>query len=382
MWKRVVSLVLLGSLLLAGGIWLGRQPWFALPSSTTGEELISPWLGEGEDPTPLNKYSLVNLPAYPFATSKIEVGPVATVEEAYREYPFTYTSLGKTMSGLLTAPSDLSSVTGDTPVIVMVRGWAPAESYFAGMGTSPAARQLARAGYVTIAPDFFGYGESDADYEDTWEGRFVKPIAVIELIRSIQAGGLDLGEAQIAPNPALGIWAHSNGGQITLSVLEVLGEPIPTTLWAPVTAPFPYSILYFGWEEPDEGKQQRAWINYFDEQYDVFDFTVTQHVDKLAGPLQIHHGSADEAAPQVWSTAFVKLLAAENERRADVTAEYNRRITADATSAGSVQPASQPPEPIDYEYFQYPGADHNLRPVENWNVAVNRDIEFFNAELQ
>ena len=153
----------------------------------------------------------------------------------------------------------------------------------------------------------------------------------------------------------LGIWAHSNGGQIALTTLEILNQPIPTSLWAPVTAPFPYSLLFFSDENEDEGKATRKWIAQFEQDYDVYEFSLTQHLDLLQGELQLHHGTLDEAALKSWSDEFVAKVKTENKSR-------------------------QANQQIKINYFSYPGADHNLQP--GWNTAIQRDIEFFGRKLK
>lgn len=293
----------------------------------------------------------------------------------YSSYQFSYTTLGKRMTGQANLPKSFDA---DTPVIVMVRGYVPPEIYTSGVGTKSAAAVLAENGYLTLAPDFFGYGESDPDFEDSWEGRFVKPLNVVELIKSVESNSLqyspDLGGAEIPHSSSqIGIWAHSNGGQIALTSLEILQQPIPTTLWAPVTVPFPYSVLFYSDESQDEGKASRAWVSIFEKDYDVFDFSLTQHIDLLRGPLQIHHGITDDAALIAWSREFVDKLQAENTRRAEMLADEEASPTAETT------PEQPKLDPIEFEYFEYPDTDHNMKP--NWNKVIQRDLDFFKQNL-
>jgi len=352
---------------MAAGLFLGQQELFSRWRQTG---LISPFVADSQKNKSLNQYSLNNLKDYPFATSQIKVGEVLNHGEGFTEYPFTYQTMGKTMSGLLTVPVSLPKNQADQKVIIMLRGWVPTEDYVSGIGTSPAARFFAQQGYITLAPDFFGYGQSDSEPADTWEARFIKPLNVIELIKSVREYGV--AEVGLQPQTNLYLWAHSNGGQIALSVLEVLSEPIPTTLWAPVTAPFPYSILFFSDELEDEGKEQRAYIGLFEKNYNTFDFSVTQHLDRLTGPIQIHHGTADEAALKTWSDEFLAKIDQENTRREKLKTE-----NLDLETSSQAELYTGPIEPIKYQYFVYPGADHNLKPVVNWNLAVNRDLGFF-----
>lgn len=372
--KRWVLACVIGSALVAIGYVAGGLGWFTAGPKVAFPDIIL------ADPTPipkpLQKYALAELKQYPFQASKIQVSAKVTDREGYSEYLFTYSTFGKTMSGLMTVPLPLPEDQSNLRTIVMIRGYVPPENYVPGIGTSPAARYFAKQGFITFAPDFFGYGGSDTEPADEWEARFIKPISVIELIKSLQTEGVAGDVMHLPTTQNIGIWAHSNGGQIALSALEIMGESIPTVLWAPVTAPFPYSILFYGDEEADEGKSQRAWIAMFEKIYHAADFSLTQHLDLLSGPLQIHHGTNDEAAPKSWSDEFIVKLKTENEKR-------KAQIEWLTTASNSAQTATNSAQlnPIEYQYFVYPGADHNLRPVENWNLAVARDFSFFQKEF-
>lgn len=371
-------------------------------------DLLSPFVSQKliEKKYPLNQYRFSNLSQRQYQTSPLTVSKLVKTEASYQNYLFSYQTMNKKMTGSVNIPLGTPPKSG-WPVIVMVRGYAEPDNYYSGYGTKNAAAKFAEAGYVTIAPDFFGFGGSDADFEDSWEGRFVKPINVIELIKSVHEltqldyqpelitqEKLNSNSVKLDPD-RLGIWAHSNGGQISLSVLEILSADFPTTLWAPVTAPFPYSILYFTFDNPDEGKEARAWVAMFEENYDVFEFSVTQHLDKLQAPVQIHHGSADDQALLTWSENFLNLVEVENQRRADLEASRAARTTettetmetekvteADLAKTENENSETNPKllAPIQLKLYSYPGADHNLQP--GWNTAIQRDLEFFKEELK
>lgn len=333
---------------------------------------------------PLLEYSISNLKTREYDASQIVLEKVIAEFDDYTAYLFSYTTQDKKMTGQLNMPKNTPPGSGVT-TIIMVRGWVPQETYVTGTGTRNAAAVFASNDYVTIAPDFFGYGESDPKPEESWEERFQKPVNLIELIRSVERletssleisddlveSGIEIPKVKFTSD-RIGIWAHSNGGQIALTALEALGQAIPTTLWAPVTAPFPYSVLFYGDELDDEGKVQRAWLAILERDYDVLEFSLTQHLDLLTGPLQLHHGTADESALQVWSDEFVAKIDNENESREN----ENEKL---ATLSAELNPADQVLEPIDITYHTYPGANHNLQPV--WNIVVQRDLEFFRREL-
>lgn len=328
-------------------------------------------------PKPLLAYTIPALSQRQPQASQIVVEEVITDQPTYTAYLFSYITLGKRMTGQLNVPKPLPA---SASAIVMLRGYVPQSTYQTGIGTRNAARIYAENGFITLAPDFFSHGGSDPEPEDGWQARFEKPINVLELIATLETKTLnvpvspdDLTTSTSVEVHNIGLWGHSNGGQIALTTLEILQRPLPTTLWAPVTVPFPYSVLFFTDEADDEGKGMRAWLSIFERDYDVFDFTLTKHLDKLTGPLQIHHGTNDDAALKAWSDEFVDKIRAENTRRAQlVTAANEATASAVATPSGILTP-------IEYSYFIYPGADHNLQP--GWNTVVERDLEFFKQTL-
>lgn len=329
--------------------------------------LLSPFSANEAPELPLLQYTIPSLAKQRFLPSPIIVEKTLDETADFTSYLFSYTSTDRKITGQLNVPNQLLTANQSpaAPIIILVRGYVDQAEYETGVGTQNAAAVFAQNGYVTLAPDFLGFGESDPEPADVWEARFIKPINLIELITSLKANPtlqtpLPTPQAVDLDYEKIGLWAHSNGGQIALTALEVLGEPIPATLWAPVTAPFPYSILFFTDENEDEGKEARAWIAQFERDYDAREFSLTQYLDRLTGSLQLHHGTADENALQIWSEEFVGKIAAENTRRTSST-------------------ETELPE-IELEYFTYPGADHNLLP--GWDLAIQRDLTFFNTLLR
>lgn len=353
-------LILLGVASFSG-FWFGQQ---YNPESPT---FPIPFVSQ-EPARPLLAYTIPNLANRDYQTSTIKFEKVLEEEPTYTSYLFSYQTLGKKMTGVANIPTQ-AAVGNPVKAIVLLRGYVPIETYTSGTGTRNAAAYFAEHGYLTFAPDFFDYGESDLEPEDTWQARFEKPITVIELLKTLEEKPVIVPKVvahELSPTTTaypinfIGIWAHSNGGQIALTTLEILNKPIPTTLWAPVTAPFPYSILFFSDESDDEGKAMREYVSSFEKNYDVFDFSLTRHLDRLQGPLQLHQGLIDDAVIPAWSDEFVAKIKAENQMR-----------EGQATAAAK----------IDLTYFTYPGADHNLQPKTTWDTVISRDLTFFNNQL-
>lgn len=365
--KKIVFLIIGLVLTLVLGIGIGRY-WLPYDSNST---LKSPFVfQEPEKELPLKEYEFTALRQKEYKPNIIVIESEIESQDEYTSYVFSYTPLGKKMTGQLNIPKNVAT---NTPVIVMLRGYAPLSIYSTGLGTRNAAAALAKAGFVTIAPDFFGYGGSDPEPADSWQARFEKPVIVIELIETIKQSGIPLPEDKVHKTNSLGIWAHSNGGQIALSVLEITQSAIPTTLWAPVTAPFPYSVLFFSDEDDDEGKGMRFWVHQLEQDYELRNFSITQYLDGLRGPLQLHHGTADDAALKVWSDEFMTKIEKENDRRAYLVEQYKESASESAKADDPLL------EAIDITYWEYPGADHNLVP--SWDTVVARDIVFFTNHL-
>jgi dipeptidyl aminopeptidase/acylaminoacyl peptidase len=297
----------------------------------------------------LDKYSIENLAkTVGDASSDIKIEKTLEEKKDFTSYLVSFqvqSPPGGEASKKVTGLMDVPKKEGKYPVIVMIRGYVDKEIFKSGVGTQRGGEVFAQNGYITIAPDFLGYGESDGESFSLFEARFQTYTTVITLLNSIKN----------IPNwdqKHISIWAHSNGGQIALTVLEATGATYPTVLWAPVSKPFPYSILYYTDELSDNGKYIRGELAKFEGTYDTDLYSIHKYYDRIRAPIQIHQGTADESVPQKWSDELVKSL------------KENKVVT---------------------EYFVYPGSDHNMMPARAgepaWNTAINRSLQFFNSEI-
>jgi dipeptidyl aminopeptidase/acylaminoacyl peptidase len=231
----------------------------------------------------------------------------------------------------------------------MFRGYVDPKKYSPGIGTNPVAHVLAENGYITLAPDFLGYGESSKASDNAWENRFqtyTVAATMLDSVKNVNAGlkkSSDLSDYQIDPTKT-GIWAHSNGGHIALSTLAITGVTFPTVLWAPVSKEFPYSILYYTDESDDGGKSLRSLLATFEEDYNVDSFDPAKYYKWIKAPIQINQGLNDEEVPYWWSESLEATLKKDGD---DVTLN------------------------------EYPNADHNLSP-DGWTPAVQNALQFYN----
>ncbi|MDE2590963.1 MAG: hypothetical protein KGL95_15005, partial [Patescibacteria group bacterium] len=99
----------------------------------------------------------------------------------------------------------------------------------------------------------------------------------------------------------MGIWGHSNGGHITLAALAISGVTYPTVLWAPVSASFPYSILYYTDESDDQGMTLRKVLAQFEMVYNTDVFDPSKYYAWIKAPLDINQGTSDVEVPYWWT---------------------------------------------------------------------------------
>jgi uncharacterized protein len=332
--KKIIFIV--GVIIVAVAIFVGTK--YLKPNKT-----VSP-LGNGIIPKEkkLDKYTYTALQKTTFSGSKIIIDKLVKDEENFTSYLFYFYVKDKKVSGLMNIPKK----SGDYPAIVMIRGYVDQSIYEPGVGTSHGGEVLAQNGFITLAPDFLGYGYSDKASADVFEDRFLTYVTVLELISSTKNLNVALENKSLTArfdDIHLGIWGHSNGGQIALSVLEISGGDYPTVLWAPVSKPFPYSILYYTDDIDDHGKALRKVVSTFEKDYDSEKYSLINYFDWIKAPIQIHQGGADEAVPQKWSDILVKTLK-----------EKDKNV----------------------EYFTYPSEDHNFNQG-NWNLVMQRTMAFY-----
>jgi dipeptidyl aminopeptidase/acylaminoacyl peptidase len=294
------------------------------------------------------RYSIENLSKTDIESGKIIVLQVLNEEEDFNEHLFEFEfkpdpskDEQKKTTGQINLPTQSSELNPNSlPIIVMLRGYINQETYQTGDGTRNASRIFAENGYITIAPDFMGYGGSSEEAGNIFETRFQTYVTVLSLIKSLDQIK-EWNEKDIL------IWGHSNGGHIALAVLTITGKNYPTTLWAPVTKPFPYSVLYYTDQSVDGGKLIRKELAEFENDNDTDKFSFTNYLDKINSPIQFQQGEADDAVPVSWSNSLVS---------------HSKGLEKEIT------------------YITYPDTDHNMRP--SWDEAIAKDLEFYRKHLK
>lgn len=350
---KIFGIILI--LLISGGIFGWKMGWWKLEnefknpiSDIKNNRKVEKNTGY------LAQYNFENLRKRENKSSKIEkIGKTLVVEEARKELikrgdlkgktfnfetsAVTFESNGKKISGMMNVP--LTTKSNKMPVIIMIRGFAEAEGYFIGSGSWKMADELARNGFVTISLDFLGFGLSDGESTDILEARFEKPVSVLDLIESVKS-------LEFVDPEKIGIWSHSNGGQIAISVLEITGMNYPTVLWAPMTNPFPKSVIETIDEESESGKIVKTRIEEFEKEYDSKLYSIDNFYNNISASILIHQGTADEWCKVSWQKELQNKLK-----------KLGKEVDLDIRDDN----------------------DHNLK--QSWDEVTKMDVEFFKEKL-
>lgn len=151
-------------------------------------------------------------------------GDITIEERLPKELNFTPYIISYTSDGLkIYAAMNVPDGNGPFPVILLNHGYYNTQTFQTGNGTNGMATILANNGYLTLASDYRGHGESEG------QGGGHQPeyaIDVLNLLASVK----DVEKAD--PN-RVGIWGHSMGGETSLRAVEATDAIKALVLWAP-----------------------------------------------------------------------------------------------------------------------------------------------------
>lgn len=313
-----------------------------------------PWSTE-PDPLQIEQMRLRSYPASPIVFEQT-LNPGSN----YSRYVVSYESDGYTIYALMTIPYGTRPDTG-WPVIVFNHGYIEPSAYRTTERYVAYVDNLARSGYIVFKLDYRGHGDSEGGPEIG--GGYGTPdytVDALNAIASLQA------YADADPN-RIGMWGHSMGGQVTLRAMVVSPDIRAGVIWGGVVAPYPDvidawdffgrvgDIPHGGYTNAEAlrwGQNFSDWVDEFTLNYGTpeenaeFWATISpnSYLDRLSGPIQLHHSTTDEMVPLAWSE----------------------------TLAEELQNAEQ-----FYQLYTYAGDNHNISG--NFDIAMLRTIDFFNT---
>ncbi len=267
----------------------------------------------------------------------------------YHRYYVHYLSEGLKIYALLTVPN-AEPPTAGFPAIIFNHGYIPPDVYRTTERYIAYVDRLAQAGYVVFRIDYRGHDKSEGLASGAY-GSSGYAIDVMNAVASIKK--------YPSVNPEkLGMWGHSMGGYLTLRAMVSSTDIKAGVIWAGVVASYP-EMLY-NWHRtgsftPSPSSTGRGWRDGWLETYGSPEqnpafwasISANSYLADLSGPIQLHHGTADE----------------------DVPLDFSIRLAEQIRAAGG-----------QVEFYTYDKDNHNIS--HNFTQAMTRSIEFFDKLLK
>ncbi len=334
----------------------------ATPTSTP-----SPTLTATSTPTPTDTSTPTPTPT-PTHALMIEVmrqqsypGSEIVIEETlesgvnYERYIASYRSEGYKIYALLTIPQG-EKPEGGWPVIIFNHGYIPPAQYRTTERYVAYVDAFARNGYIVFRSDYRGHGDSAGEAT----GGYGSPAYTIDVLNAVSA----IKNYPEADPERIGMWGHSLGGHVTLRAMVVTGDIKAGVIWAGVVAS--YQDLFERWRRrsgdspdvtptPNPNSNRRRWRQELMEKYGSPEenpefwtsISPNSFLADLSGPIQLHHGTADESVP----------------------VEFSETLSDQIQAVGKL-----------VELYTYENDNHNISNY--FSTAMERSVQFFDKYVK
>ncbi len=308
------------------------NPTTPTPVPTTPTPVSTP--APTPTPHPLAPYTIAGLRSRSYEGGRIEITRLVSETDSYTYYHIRYPSDGLRITGGLHVPRG----DGPFPVVILCHGYIPPERYWTGADTIQAADELARRGFLCLAPDFRGWGGSDPGPNYFRTGIVIDTLNLISSLPSLPGAAPD----------RIGLWGHSMGGGLVAKAICIDERIRAAVLYAPVSGWDLDNILKWGnGTRPDDPLASLYAEAARDEEF-LRATSPLFHFHFVRCPVQIHIGTADTVTPPEWSRAI----------------------------RDSLQLAGKP-----VEYFEYAGEGHAFSPAA-WRLFMERVASFYDRTLR
>lgn len=285
-------------------------------------------------------FTIESLRKREYKNSTITIESKAYENSIFTAHIISYNSDGNKLYALLSIPKELKP---DAALLILNHGYIEPQNYSTIHSYRNPFDYFANKGFIVLKPDYRANGNSQGDRTDPLN-RLNYPIDVLNLIASVPSLNKTISNSN---KRNIFMWGHSMGGDITLKVLEVAGTKIKAaSLWAPVSAPYPESMLYFlRTRDATNYEKVKELVYKFFSSEDFQKLSPSENTQLIKTPIIIHHGTNDESVPYQWSKDLEKKL-------------LNTKV--------------------DFKFYSYQGEDHNFSKGAHATV-LKRDFDFLKS---
>lgn len=277
-----------------------------LPPSTTAPLItLTPSITPTPSPTADLTYvglTIDELTGRSYGGGQITIEEIIETKETFTRYLISYPSDGLKIYGFMNVP-----IEGDNfPVVLLLHGFMPLDTYEVQTYTTRYADRLAEAGYFVIHPNYRNHPPSDTGGPNLFRVEYA--IDILNLIAIVQEQSQDpAGHLRRADGNNIFLFGHSMGGGITLRVITVRPEAVRAavlygSMGGDEQRNFEKVIV---WSDGENGELELAAPPELLQAISPINF-----LGRLQTPLSIHHGSADATVPPEWSDELCEKLQA------------------------------------------------------------------------
>ncbi|MFP3853686.1 MAG: alpha/beta hydrolase family protein [Anaerolineales bacterium] len=271
----------------------------------------------------------------------------------YEQHLVSYRSEGNKIYALLTIPAG-EPPEGGYKAIVFNHGYIPPIFYQTTERYKAHVNHLAQSGFVVMKIDYRGHGNSEGDPA----GSYFSPGYTIDSIAALKS----LQTLDFVDPEGIGMWGHSMAGNLVLRAMLIEPDIKAGVIWA--GAVYSYDdFAEFGIDDntyrpppTEEGEDDRPRRSR--QIFEVYGrpdtksaywkaVSLTQNIEHLTSPLQIHHAEDDAVVTIRYSEGLASVMIANDK---------------------------------EYEFYRYEGGGHNLLSP-SFGQAMRRTVEFFREHL-
>lgn len=265
--------------------------------------------------TPLHPLSIQAMRARTYDGGELRIEATLEWGRGSERFIASYLSEGHRIYGLLSVPRGEPPASG-WPAIIVNHGYIPPAVYSTIEDYAYHVADLGAHGYVVFKPDYRGHARS----EGRASGGYGSPDYTIDVLNALAA----LRNHPGVDPERIGMWGHSMGGQVTLRAMVVDPGIKAGVIWAGVVAPYDHLVEFWrrpgATPTPDPARRSFSWRWQLLDGYGTpaenpafwASISPNSYLADLGGPLQIHHGTADESVPYEHAEMLYDGMAAAN----------------------------------------------------------------------